>query len=264
MTGDSGKAHLYHLLTSVVSPGAPVLREVPLGTPHLLLLPIHVESTHDIARLVLPSPLLFERTYELDTQLDVACEHLASDIATIDQPHRWHEIAGLHDQMHRFFFPTGLGQMHFVPHPFGVPLAASACICLIGRNDPLSILDCGAILPVHHTIDALEMLGPYMLQEHQTGAIPHLLGSVLVHRGLQQLPAIFSHLSVQGLLGRLSFGQALQLKAMHKPIKPVRADDPKQLVWCHFCEFIEALSHTGPAYSTLAHSPAPTSNPCAA
>jgi len=41
---------------------------------------------------------------------------------------------------------------------------------------------------------------------------------------------------------------ALQLKAMHIPIKPVGADDPKQPVWGHFCQLIEgrsqALSHT--------------------
>src|SRR6266849_1982436 len=62
MTGDGGKAHPDHLLAVVVSSGAPVLREVPLGTTHLLLLPIHLERAHSIARLVLPSPLVFERT----------------------------------------------------------------------------------------------------------------------------------------------------------------------------------------------------------
>src|SRR5258708_3662809 len=57
MTGDGRKAHPYHLLASVVSSGAPVLRELSLGTTHLLLVPIHLESAHSIARLVLPSSL---------------------------------------------------------------------------------------------------------------------------------------------------------------------------------------------------------------
>lgn len=66
MTGDGGKAHSFHLLASVVPSGAPVLREMPLGAPHLLLLPIHLESVQSIARLLLPSPFLFDRFHELD------------------------------------------------------------------------------------------------------------------------------------------------------------------------------------------------------
>ncbi len=66
-----------------------------MGATHLLLLPIHVESTHSLARRVLPSPLLFERTQELDPQLSVACEYLATARATLDQPYLWQEVAGL-------------------------------------------------------------------------------------------------------------------------------------------------------------------------
>src|SRR5512135_2508960 len=95
LTGDGGKAQPDHLLASVVSSRAPVLREMPLGTTHLLLLPIHLERAQAIARLVLPSPLLFERAHQFDPELSVAGEHLAPDIATIDQPLRWHEVAGL-------------------------------------------------------------------------------------------------------------------------------------------------------------------------
>jgi len=95
MTGDGGKAHPYDLLASVVSSGEPVLREMPLGTTRLLLLPIHLESTQSIACLVLPSSLLLERTHELDSQFRMFSEHLATNIPTIDEPHLWHEVAGL-------------------------------------------------------------------------------------------------------------------------------------------------------------------------
>src|SRR5260370_41216489 len=65
--------------------------------------------------------------------------------------------------MHRCFFPTGLSQMHFVPHPFGVPLAALTGIGLIGRTHPLGIGHQRAVSPAH-----------------QTGAIPHTLGRLLI------------------------------------------------------------------------------------
>jgi hypothetical protein len=71
---------------------------------------------------------------------------------------------------------------------------------------------------------------------------------VLVHRYLQEPPAIFSHLPLQGVLSLLSFRKALQFEGMDIPIKPVRTDVPKQPVRSHFCEFIQArsqaLSHT--------------------
>src|SRR5436309_581032 len=75
LTGDGRKAHADHLLASVVSSRAPVLREMPLRTAHLLLLPIDLESTQAIARLVLPSPLLFERAHQFDPELGMAGEH---------------------------------------------------------------------------------------------------------------------------------------------------------------------------------------------
>jgi len=52
-------------------------------TAHLLLVPIHLARTHTIARLVLPSPFLFERAHELNPEPGVAGEHFATDIATI-------------------------------------------------------------------------------------------------------------------------------------------------------------------------------------
>src|SRR5258708_35944524 len=64
----------------------------------------------------------------------------------------------------------------------------------------------------------------------------------------EPLPAIFSHLSAQEGFRLLAFGKALQLKAMHIAIKPVRADDSQQPVRGRFCDLIEsrsqALSHT--------------------
>ncbi|HYT34276.1 MAG TPA: hypothetical protein VEL69_04525, partial [Ktedonobacteraceae bacterium] len=78
LTGDRRKAHPDHLLAAIVSSGAPVLREVPLGTAHLLLVPIHLERTHTIARFVLPSALLFERAYQLDAQFGVFSEHFTT------------------------------------------------------------------------------------------------------------------------------------------------------------------------------------------
>src|SRR5258708_12002549 len=64
----------------------------------------------------------------------------------------------------------------------------------------------------------------------------------------EPLPAIFSHLSAQEFFRLLAFGKALQLKAMHIAIKPVRADDSQQPVRVHFCDLVEgrsqALSHT--------------------
>src|SRR5260370_37659277 len=82
--------------------------------------------------------------------------------------------------MHRCFFPTGLSQMHFVPHPFGVPLAALTGIGLIGRTHPLGIGHQRAVSPAHQAVDLLEMLVPHLLQEHQTGAIPHTLARLLI------------------------------------------------------------------------------------
>ncbi len=96
LTGDSRKAHPDHLLAAIVSSGAPVLRELPLGTAHLLLVPIHLECAHAIACRVLPSALLFERAYQLDAQFGVFGEHFAADIATINQPHLWHQVARLY------------------------------------------------------------------------------------------------------------------------------------------------------------------------
>src|SRR5258708_29630069 len=123
--------------------------------------------------------------------------------------------------MPRSFFPAGLSQMHFVPHPFGVPLAALTRIGLIGRNDPLSILDCGTIPKADQPVDPLEMLVPHLLQEDETWANSNALGGLLVQRCLQEIPALFSHLSAQEFFRLLAFGKALQLKAMHRAIKPV-------------------------------------------
>src|SRR5258708_12607640 len=86
MTDDRRKAHPDHLLASIVSSRTPVLREVPLGTAHLLLVPIHLESTHAIARFVLPSALLFERAYQLDPQGGVFAAHFATDIPPTTHP----------------------------------------------------------------------------------------------------------------------------------------------------------------------------------
>src|SRR5260221_28502 len=64
----------------------------------------------------------------------------------------------------------------------------------------------------------------------------------------EPMPAIFSHLSAQECFRLLAFGKALQLKAMHIAIKPVRADDSQQPVRGHFCDLAQsrsqALSHT--------------------
>src|SRR5438034_10556355 len=96
--------------------------------------------------------------------------------------------------MHRFFFSTGLVQMHFVPHPFGVPLAALAGIRLIGRYHPLGIANQRAIPPAHHVVDPLAMFVPHLLPEGQPWGSSDAMGSPLVHRCSQQMPAIFSYL----------------------------------------------------------------------
>src|SRR5260221_6464853 len=96
--------------------------------------------------------------------------------------------------MHRSFFPAGLSQMHFVPHPFGVPLAALTRIGLIGRNDPLSILDCGTIPKADQPVDPLEMLVPHLLQEDETSANSDALGGLLVQRCLSERRATFTQL----------------------------------------------------------------------
>src|SRR5262249_26377251 len=83
LTGGGGKAYPDHLLAASVT-GTPVLRELSLGTAHLLLVPIDLESAQAIARLVLPPPLLLEWAYQLDPELGMAGEHFATDIATID------------------------------------------------------------------------------------------------------------------------------------------------------------------------------------
>ena len=76
-------------------PGHQFCERCRFPTAHLLLVPIHLEGAQAIARLVLPSPLLFERAHELDPQLSVLSEYFTADIATIDQPHFWHEVARL-------------------------------------------------------------------------------------------------------------------------------------------------------------------------
>src|SRR5712691_2481831 len=48
LAGDGGKAHPNHLLTVGGSSRTPVLRELPLGTTYLLLLPIHLERAHSL------------------------------------------------------------------------------------------------------------------------------------------------------------------------------------------------------------------------
>src|SRR5712692_6289359 len=86
-------------------PGHPFCASCRLPTPYLLLLPIHLERAHSLARLVLPSSRLVERTHQLDPELGVAGKHLATHIGTHDQPHLWHEVAGLQlqQQGHRLF-----------------------------------------------------------------------------------------------------------------------------------------------------------------
>ena len=75
-----------------------------------------------------------------------------------------------------------------------------------------------------------------------------LWGACSLVAACEPLPTIFSHLSAQGFLSRLFFGEALQLKAMHIAIKPVGADDSKQPVRCYFCDLTQsrsqAFSHT--------------------
>jgi hypothetical protein len=91
------------------------------------------------------------------------------------------------------------------------------------------------------------MLGPHLLQESETGASSHALGGLLVQCGLEQMPAICSHLCAQGVLCLLTFRKALQLKAMHRAIKPIGTADRKEPVWVHFGNLIQscsqALSH---------------------
>src|SRR5436305_9104886 len=82
--------------------------------------------------------------------------------------------------MQRFFFPTGLGQMHLIAQPFGVPFAALTGIGLIRRNHPLGIGHQWAVSPAHQAIALLEMLVPHLPQEQQTGAISHPLGCLLI------------------------------------------------------------------------------------
>src|SRR5260370_13309700 len=96
----------------------------------------------------------------------------------------------LHDQMHRVFFSTGLGQMHFIAHPFGFALAAGTRIGLIGRDDPLSTLDGGAISPTNQPFNTLEMLVPPLLQACEAGPGSHPLWSVLVAACLKPMPSI--------------------------------------------------------------------------
>src|SRR6266571_3251917 len=75
-----------------------------------------------------------------------------------------------------------------------------------------------------------------------------LWGACSLVAACEPMPALFSYLCAQGFLSRLFFGQAVQLKAMHRPIKPVEADDPEQPVRSYFCDLVEgcsqALSHT--------------------
>ena len=76
-------------------PGHQFCERCRFPTAHLLLVPIDLESAHAIARFVLPSALLFERAYQLDAQFGVEGSHLTTDIATIEEPHLWHEVARL-------------------------------------------------------------------------------------------------------------------------------------------------------------------------
>ncbi len=58
------------------------------------------------------------------------------------------------------------------------------------------------------------------------------------------MPALFSHLPAQVFFGRLTCGEALQLKAMHRAIKPVGTDDAKQPVRSHVCQLTQGCSET--------------------
>src|SRR5260370_2114097 len=157
--------------------------------------------------------------------------------------------------MLRVFFSTGLGQMHFIAHPFGFAVAAGKRIGLSGRDEPLSTLGGGGISPTNQPFNTLEMLVPHLLQACEAGTGSHTLGSVLVGCCLKQMPAILSHLSAQGLLRPQPFGEALQLKAMHIPINPVGAAHPKQPITTPFSALPVDPSHSLPYTSHTTHPP---------
>src|SRR5260370_33479104 len=75
-----------------------------------------------------------------------------------------------------------------IAYPFGFALAALTRIGLIGRNDPLSTLDCGAIPKADPPLNTLERLGPYLLYEPQTGAIQHPVSTCLCPRAHSTTP----------------------------------------------------------------------------
>src|SRR5437762_2668186 len=113
--------------------------------------------------------------------------------------------------MHRFFFLTGLGQMHFVAQPLGIPLAALTSLRLIGRNHSLSIGHQRAVSPAHPAVDPLEMLVPHEARKSiRLGQSRTPWGACSSLAACEPLPAIFSHLPTQAVLDLLAFGEALQ------------------------------------------------------
>ncbi len=135
-----------------------------------------------------------------------------------------------------------------VAHPFGLALAAGTRIGLIGRNDPLSTLDGGPSRKPIRPSTRSKCWVHTCCKSPSLGQSRTCWGACSSSAACEPMPAIFSHLSAQECFRLLAFGKALQLKAMHIAIKPVRADDSQQPVRGHFCDLAQsrsqALSHT--------------------
>src|SRR5205085_761529 len=81
----SGKAHLDHLLAAVAHVWFPRLRDLPLRTTRLLLLPIQFKGAQSIAALLLPTGIQQHRTQQLRPLVRLVHDQLAAEIATIQQ-----------------------------------------------------------------------------------------------------------------------------------------------------------------------------------
>src|SRR3989440_12815670 len=76
-----GKAHADHRLATTARVGPPRLRELPLRTARLLLLPVQFKGAQSIARLLLPTGIQQHPTQPLDALLLVLHQQLAAEVS---------------------------------------------------------------------------------------------------------------------------------------------------------------------------------------
>src|SRR5437588_9075093 len=94
---------------------------------------------------------------------------------------------------------TCLGDMAFVTEPLGLAFARTACVWIIGRDDPLGIGHRWAIAPPNLAVYLLIVLLPDLLQQLDLQQLSHGLRRLGLLANLEQAQPIAANVLAQFL-----------------------------------------------------------------